>query len=252
MTAKENYDHQLFSIEIMQLYTVYEKLINNLVQFPKPGKPNRLMLDFINKFAADFELVEGSETEWRGFIDVLNRAALKTFNSPCITRHLFLALFQLGDYEEAEHALRSYLYLAGLESKSMLDTRGMTPALAMDAYGLSTPIPNPNEFEEHSDETPSRSQEVESTEEKLSVLTVAVKMFCTELLKGSEAVYVAELAKRVYDKEILNQEHTPENATQLRSSVCRTLGIAYGFLATQGELYIFVYIQKKLSLLSLQ
>lgn len=223
----------------MQLYTIYEKLVNSLVQFPKPGKPNRLMLDFIETFAADFELVGGAETEWRGFIEVLNRAALKTFNSPCVTRHLFLALFQLGDYEEAEQALRSYLYLSGLESKAMLDARDMTPALATDASGYNTPIPNPNESDEHPEETPSRSQEVESTRDKLSVLTTAVKMYCTELSKGSEAVYVAELALRVYDKEIVKQEHQPEDAIQLRSTVYRAAGIAYGFLATQSKSDVF-------------
>ncbi|KAI8971935.1 hypothetical protein BDF20DRAFT_709137 [Mycotypha africana] len=194
----------------------------------------------INELAADFELINASETELRGFIDVLNRASTKTFNSPCVTRHLFHALVQLGDYEEAELALRTYLYLVGLESKALLDGRSMTPALATDALGYNIPVPSSDIKEEisflkeaHKSDGPQRSEEQETAESKIKVLITAVHMYCKELCKGSEAVYVAELAADVYTTEVASRKEQSTQFEKVGVEVFRSLGVAFGFLGSQ-------------------
>jgi hypothetical protein len=226
----------------MQLHTIYEKLVYSLVSFPKSGQSSTLVLDFVNRLAADFELIGGSEVEKRGYVEALNRASLKTFNSPCVTRHLFHALVQLGDYEEAEHALRTYLYLVGLESKAILDARSTTSALASDAFGFNTPVPNADEAEELAireqakmTDGPQRSLEIESIENKVVVLITAVRMYCQELEKGTEAVYMAEIAEHLYTTELTNKDQHDESFILLGAQVYRTLGAAFGFLAGQSK-----------------
>lgn len=212
----------------MQLHTVYEKLVYSITYFPKSGQMNALVLDFIDQLASDFALVGGTETEKRGYVEALNRASHRTFNSPCVTRHLFHGLVNLGDYEEAEHALRTYLYLIGLESESLFDSR--IPALASDAFGA--PVV-PDEIEqlavaEANIKLDDPQQRVELTEDKINLLTVAVKMYCSDLARGSDAVTVAELALRVYKIE----------QGSMGAQVHRILGIAYGFLASQSKVYL--------------
>ncbi|KAI9273524.1 hypothetical protein EDC94DRAFT_511181 [Helicostylum pulchrum] len=223
--AKEAYNHQLFSIEIMQLHTIYEKLIYAITKFPKSGQLHTLIIDFIERFANDFDLVGGTEAEKRGFVEVLNRASLRTFNSACVTRHLFHALVKLGDFEEAELALRTYLYLEGLESESLMDLSRTTAALASNS---SIPVPPDYQIESleigHQNQLQDPQPWQETAENKIGVLTGAVKMYCQELAKGTEAVRMAELAIAVYNEETCH-EFGPQ--------VYRILGISFGFLASQ-------------------
>lgn len=243
--AQRAYNHQLFSIEIMQLHTVYEKLVYSLAHFPRSGQTNALVLDFVDRLAEDFEIVGGSETEKRGYVEALNRASMKTFNSPCITRHLFHALVQLGDYEEAEHALRTYLYLVGLESKAMVESRSITAALASDSFGYNTPVPSADEIEElaiaenlKKSDGPQRSEEVETFDNKIKLLIIAVEMYCKELYKGSAAVNMAEMAEQLYSKEMASSDQHDEHFIQTGALIYRTLGVAFGFLASQSKIYI--------------
>jgi hypothetical protein len=217
------------------LHTIYEKLVYSVTHFPRSGQTNTVILDFVNQLAADFQLIFSSETEKRGYVEALNRASTKTFNSPCVTRHLFHALVSLGDYEEAQHALRTYLYLVGLESKSLLDARTTTFALASDNFGFNIPVPSADEVEELAVaeqskklDGPRRSEEVETAENKISVLAVAVKMYCQELSRGADAVTVAELAERVYNIETEKDE-------KLVAQIYRMLGASFGFLASQSK-----------------
>lgn len=210
----------------MQLHTVYEKLVYAIAHFPKSGQMNSLVLDFVDQLASDFTLVGGTETEKRGYVEALNRASLRTFNSPCVTRHLFHALVNLGDYEEAEHALRIYLYLIGLESSTLLDSR-IAP-LASDVFGA--PLV-PDEIENLAIAEPSvkledSQQRQEIVADKINLLSVAVQMYCNELKRGTDAVTVAELALGVY-----KLDHGPVLGAQVQ----RILGIAYGFLASQSK-----------------
>ncbi|KAI8643027.1 hypothetical protein BD408DRAFT_415460 [Parasitella parasitica] len=240
LDAKRAYDHQLFSIEVMQLHTVYEKLVYSLAHFPRSGQMNTLVLDFVNSLAEDFEIVGGSETEKRGYVEALNRASMKTFNSPCITRHLFHALVQLGDYEQAEHALRTYLYLVGLESKALVESRSTTAALASDSFGYNTPVPDADEVEElaiaeelKKSDGPQRSEEVEAFDSKIKLLVTAVEMYCKELCKGPDAVNMAEMAEQLYSKEMAASDQHDAHFVETGALIYRTLGAAFGFLASQ-------------------
>ncbi|KAL9548882.1 hypothetical protein PS6_006365 [Mucor atramentarius] len=238
--AKRAYNHQLFSIEIMQLHTVYEKLVYSITHFPRSGQTNALVLDFVDRLAEDFAIVGGSETEKRGYVEALNRASMKTFNSPCVTRHLFHALVQLGDYEEAEHALRTYLYLVDLESKALVESRSTTAALASDSFGYNTPVPSADEVEElaiaesmKKSDGPQRSEEVETLDNKIKLLVTAVRMYCKELCKGSDAVNMAEMAEQIYSKEMASSDQHDDHFIETGAVVYRTLGAAFGFLASQ-------------------
>ncbi|KAI8380198.1 hypothetical protein BD560DRAFT_7187 [Blakeslea trispora] len=236
--ADRAYNHQLFSIEVIQLYTVYEKLVYTLTQFPRSGESSSLVLDFVNRFARDFALVGGSETEKRGYLEALNRAHLKTFNSPCITRHIFHGLVSLGDYHEAEHALHTYLYLVGLESKALFDAKSDAPALASDSFGYSTPVPLADSQQDEAQieqalktDGPERSDEKESVADQVGVITAGVKMYCHQLSKGAEAVRISEFADIVYKRAC--QHEITDELRLLGAEVYLTLGTALGFLASQ-------------------
>ncbi|KAI8890508.1 TPR-like protein [Backusella circina FSU 941] len=233
--AKNYYKHQLFSIEIMQLYTTYEKLIYVNAQFPRSGQHSQEVLEFVNKLACDFEMINStSEQEIRGYIEALNRAAAKTFNSPCVTRHLFMGLMRLGDFEEAEYALHAYLYLTGLESMEE-DSRHSVPALASDHFGCFTPMP-PLQEHHHVDDakkSPPKSEERETLENKVKVLVTAVGMYCKYLCKGTDAVRMAQLAKDVYHEDTIKALTPSDKHLLLGAEIYRVLGAATSFLASQ-------------------
>jgi hypothetical protein len=211
----------------MQLYATYEKLIYANAQFPRSGQHSNDVLEFVNKLASDFELINStSEQDIRGYIEALNRASAKTFNSPCVTRHLFMGLMRLGDIEEAEHALQAYLYLTGIES--MDESRNSTPALASDPFGCFTPMPT---HRHHGKErSPPKSEEVETLENKVKVLVAAVGMYCKYLCKGTDAVRMAQLAMDEYDA-------ASDKDVSLGAEIYRVLGAATGFLASQSKVY---------------
>ncbi|CEP11254.1 hypothetical protein [Parasitella parasitica] len=238
--CSEAYDHQLFSIEILQLHTIYEKLVYSLVHFPRSGQMNTLVIDFVDSLAEDFEMVGGSETEKRGYVEALNRASMKTFNSPCITRHLFHALVKLGDYEQAEHALRTYLYLVGLESKALVESRAATAALASDSFGYNTSVPGTDKVDElavaeklKKSDGPQRSEQVETFDSKIKLLVTAVEMYCRELGKGADAVNMAEMAEQLYSKEMAANNQHDAHFIETGALIYRIQGAAFGFLASQ-------------------
>ncbi|KAI8976798.1 hypothetical protein BDB01DRAFT_802608 [Pilobolus umbonatus] len=246
--AKRNYDHQIFSVEIMELHTTYEQLVYTVIDFPQSGKINVLVLDFVKRLTRDFELVGGTEAEKRGYIEVLHRASSKTFNSPSIMRYLFRGLFDLGDYGEAERALHTYLYLVGLEPKVLFESRSKTPALAVDSSDHYTPVPTINEEEEIAlsnkakrMDGPKRLQEDETAKDKVEVLVLAVRMYCKELGKGAEAAYMAEMAEDIY--------RSFEIDIQLKAEILRVVGAAFGYLASQtmDQVYRPKYHERALS-----
>lgn len=239
-------EKQMFIIEQSQLHTIYEKMLYLDVPLPKAGQVNERVLDFVDQFASDFELIGTSAHDLRGFVEALDRASQRTFNSPLITRHLFHALVRLGEFEEAEHALQSYLYLVGLVSHGWKETHRDGQALATDKTGLNMPVPvaRPDISTDELDQTlPERresivgdistikSNEKEEIVDTLHVLVTAIKMYCNDLCRGVDAVEMAEITKELLQKQTKRDRTT--SLLEIGAEVYRAVGVAYGLLGYQ-------------------
>ncbi|CAO3594625.1 unnamed protein product [Absidia cylindrospora] len=137
----KTYAQEMFLAELTHLYAIYEKIVYTLVSFPKSGQTNKMILEMVDRLSEDMDLLGNSPSDLKNYIEILNRATQRTFNSSRITRHLFLALVQLGDFKEAEHALSSYLYLVGLQSQVTNETKNWGDAITIDKHGKASTIP---------------------------------------------------------------------------------------------------------------
>lgn len=239
-------ERQIFIVEQSQLHTIYEKMLYLEVPLPRAGEVNTPVLDFVDQFASDFELIGSTAHDLRGFVEALDRASQRTFNSPLITRHLFCALVRLGEYDEAEHALQAYLYLVGLVSHGWKETHRDGQALATDKTGLNMAVPKPrpeiednDEFEatvpagEIGDISDIKNSEKENIIDTLEVLIAAIKMYCKDLSRGVDAVEMAEIAKELYQKQPKTERMT--NLLETGAHVYRASGVAYGLLGCQSK-----------------
>ncbi|ORZ07691.1 hypothetical protein BCR42DRAFT_472194 [Absidia repens] len=228
-----------FVDEITQLYTVCEHLLHETTSFPSSGESNTLILDMVESLANDLNVIMETTEDWRGFKEVLEWALEKTFNSPPILRLLFLACFQLGEYEEAQHALQSYLQSVGLVSYDRLESLKDGVALAQDIHGRYIPLLQslPQQHQHLSNSTIRNKNSINNKQQdtddehvtlQLEVLLVSIKMFCKELEMGTKAVDMANMALAL----IQTSELVAFNP-QLESQVYRSSGAAYGLLASQ-------------------
>ncbi|RUO95391.1 hypothetical protein BC936DRAFT_144168, partial [Jimgerdemannia flammicorona] len=192
----------------------------------------------------------------------LQRAQHKTFNSPRIQRHLFNALIRLGEYEEAELALRAYLALTGHAHDHGMDavppsshsifpmTQGVSALNEEQMAAREREREKARERERENDAQPltptttmaergrkmSKSIGVEIGEERendidvVEVLIAGVKLMCKEMAKGEQAVEFAELAMIVWER---GKGGAIGRVKGLKARVWRVFGIAYGMLASQ-------------------
>ncbi|KAG2225420.1 hypothetical protein INT45_010056, partial [Circinella minor] len=175
---------------------------------------------------------------------VLNRAAQRTFNSPSIMRHLFLALDRLGDFEEAKHALKTYVYLIGLSSQAWEEACQTGEALIVNDSGKCIPIPPVEDglidnlvrdSVAHSGSiAANHTMENEPLENILEVFLTAIRTQCNHLCDGGQALILAELAKKKIEQVSLEEEKGGETDwTQLAAQVHRAVGSTYSLLARQ-------------------
>lgn len=233
-------DHEIyrqsFITELSQLHAIYEKMLYMQVPMPRAGQVNQPVLDFVDQLMVDFELMGTTTQDLRGLREVLDRAAQRTFNSPSITRHLYNTLYRLGEYDEAEYALRSYLHLVDLISYDWAETHKNGDALAIDQDGISMTIPTarpdlPEDVAQDESDCIGDIKNVESEQvsDKLQVLITAIRMYCNDLAKSVDAVEMAEIAKELYQK----------NKTKIPISIAaylhRAIGVAYGLLGCQSK-----------------
>ncbi|KAI8144130.1 hypothetical protein BJV82DRAFT_77339 [Fennellomyces sp. T-0311] len=232
---------QAFSTEIMCMHTIYEQMLFSMVHFPKVGQGNSLVLSFLDQLARDVDLSGGTPSQLRGFIEVLNRAAQRTFNSPGIMRYLFLTLDRLGDYDEAKYALKTYIYLIGLSSQGWEEACQTGDALITDPSGKSVPTPpvdsdlmdnlvKDSAHGEKNSIAANHTTEDEPLEKIMQVFLAAIRTQCIYLCDGSEALILAELARKK-----LEHVSTPEDDDWkiLGAQAHRAVGAAYSLLARQ-------------------
>ena len=107
--------------ELRRVETTYESLLLEETQFPKASQTNTEVEEWTQQVVAnwtifrswpDTELEKGGhETVSRGVLDILYRAATKTFHSTAILRQLFTVHAALGEFDLAMHAFNSFAEL---------------------------------------------------------------------------------------------------------------------------------------------
>ena len=111
--------------ELKRVESTYESLLLNETQFPKASQSNTEVEEWIEGAAANWRILCGSDwtdqelgeggkaTLGRGMLDILYRAATKTFHSTAILRQLFTVHAALGEFDNAMHAINSYIEIVG-------------------------------------------------------------------------------------------------------------------------------------------
>ncbi|KAF9583966.1 hypothetical protein BGW38_007984, partial [Lunasporangiospora selenospora] len=194
--------------ETAQIHAYWEDALYAVTQFPKADEKNWRALAMIEQIIEDRRLLgPGSDADKRTLVETIYRASQKTFQSPRILRFLFLALVDLGQYDEAVLALSSYL----------------------DMIKLNNKVKNASEGGELSNEQRSR-QDVESERDIASVMVAGCRLYGKELKKPSEALLYAKEAFEIIEKHLQQ-----EDAQELLSDVYKYQGIAYGLQASRAH-----------------
>lgn len=109
--------------ELRRVETAYENELLRSVQFPKASESNQVIEEWVEQVIANWEVLCGSQwsvkdlgeggrnTVGRHVIDVLYRAATKSFHSTLVLRRLFQVHKSLADFDLAYKALDTYLEL---------------------------------------------------------------------------------------------------------------------------------------------
>ncbi|KAM3417640.1 hypothetical protein BST61_g5876 [Cercospora zeina] len=107
--------------EMHRVETIYESLLLEETQFPKASESNSEVEEWTTQVVSnwrhftglewtDSDLGEGGRNAVsRGTLDILYRAATKTFHSTAILRQLFTVHAALGEFDLAMHAFHSYV-----------------------------------------------------------------------------------------------------------------------------------------------
>jgi cargo-transport protein YPP1 len=111
--------------ELKRVEATYESLLLNETQFPKASQTNTEVEEWVEAAVenwrifcgpawTDADLGEGGkEAVGRSMLDILYRAATKTFHSTAILRQLFTVHAALGEFDLAMHAFDSYVEIVG-------------------------------------------------------------------------------------------------------------------------------------------
>nr|POE65148.1 putative cargo-transport protein ypp1 [Quercus suber] len=106
--------------EVKQIESIYESLLLSETQFPRSSDTNLEVEEWVTQATANWKIFTGpswsdgelggggKEGVSRGILNMLYRAASKTFHSTAILRQLFTVHASIGEFELAMHAFRSY------------------------------------------------------------------------------------------------------------------------------------------------
>ena len=137
-------------MELKKVENAYESLLLNETQFPRSEEEREEVEDFVNLVVKNWSVMcgrgwrehdlgqGGRETTSRGVLDILYRAATKTFHSTAILRHLFTVHLAVAEFDLAFKAYGSYMDIVK-KAKARVDKTGKTEAnLDDDAAVLET------------------------------------------------------------------------------------------------------------------
>lgn len=121
--------------ELKRIEAKYETLLLNEVQFPKAEEGSEEVEAFVDIVMQNWRILCGSswnehdlgeggaEGVSRGVLDILYRAATKTFHSTAILRHLFTVHLAVAEFELALKAFDTYLEIVK-KSKARVEKTG--------------------------------------------------------------------------------------------------------------------------------
>ncbi|KAG0014581.1 hypothetical protein BGZ81_000368 [Podila clonocystis] len=193
------------SLEIAQIHAYWEDSLYAVNSFPKAHEKNWRVLGMIEQIVEDRKLLgPGNDADKRVLVETIYRASQKTFQSPRILRFLFFALIEMGQFDEAELALKSYLDMVEINLKVKSD----------DAQDILT-----NEERICLD--------IESEYDITTVMIGGSRLYGKELAKPKEAL---SCAQRALDN--IHQYLQHDDIKDLLFDVYKYQGIAYGLQAS--------------------
>lgn len=122
-------------VELKKVETTYEGLLLSETSFPRADEQRQEMEDFVAAVMRNWSVLSGRD--WheqdlgpggkeglsRGILDILYRAATKTFHSTAILRYLFTVHLSVAEFDLAFHAFDSYLEIVK-KGKARVDKTG--------------------------------------------------------------------------------------------------------------------------------
>ncbi|KAG0331758.1 hypothetical protein BG004_001516 [Podila humilis] len=193
------------TLEIAQIHAYWEDALYSVNSFPKADEKNWRVLFMIEQIVEDRKLLgPGNDADKRVLVETIYRASQKTFQSPRILRFLFFALVEMGQFDEAELALKSYLDLVEINLKVKSD-------------GPEEILTNEQRIR----------LDVESEYDITSVMVAGSRLYGKELSKPEEALACSQKAL-----DNIHQYLQHADVKDLLFDVYKYQGIAYGLQAS--------------------
>ncbi|KAF9353746.1 hypothetical protein BGX26_008495 [Mortierella sp. AD094] len=191
------------SLELAQIHAYWDDSLSTITTFPKADEKNWRVLVMVEQIVEDRKLLgSGNDADKRALVETIYRASQKTFQSPRILRFLFFALVDLGQFDEAELALKGYLSMVEINEKSKVE-----------------------EVLTHEQRV---RLDIESEYDITTVMIAGSLLYGKELGKHTEALACANSALDYIYKYL--QQH--EAVAELLSSAYNYQGIVYGLQAS--------------------
>ncbi|CAJ2506406.1 Uu.00g005360.m01.CDS01 [Anthostomella pinea] len=137
-------------MELKKVEAVYEGLLLSETSFPRAEEEREDVENFVSAVMSNWSILSGRDWHQndlgpggkeglsRGVLDILYRAATKTFHSTAILRDLFTVHLSVAEFDLAFHALDSYMEIVK-KGKARVDKTGHPePSLDDDATVLET------------------------------------------------------------------------------------------------------------------
>ncbi|KAK6496031.1 hypothetical protein TWF481_002058 [Arthrobotrys musiformis] len=97
--------------EIAAIEEIYESLLIKVTKFPHASKVNRDVLNWVDTVVSNWTILGSRGSDAPRVVEILYRAASKTFHSPRILRYLFVTLTAMGNFHDALLSFDTYVTL---------------------------------------------------------------------------------------------------------------------------------------------
>ncbi|KAI1312681.1 hypothetical protein EDD11_002880 [Mortierella claussenii] len=218
MDEQSQFHPASLSLEMAQIHAYWEDSLYAITSFPRADEKNWRVLVMVEQIIEDRKLLgPGNDADKRALVETIYRASQKTFQSPRILRFLFFALVDMGQYDEAELALKAYLEMVEINLKVKSTTA--------------------NDNLTHEERV---RLDIESEYDITTVMIAGSVLYGKELLKPTEALSCANSALDNIHEYL--QQH--ESVSELLNMAYKYQGAAYGLQAssthepeTRSQLY---------------
>ncbi|KAG0189345.1 hypothetical protein DFQ28_003546 [Apophysomyces sp. BC1034] len=195
--------------ELDCLMNLFQQLLTALMPSLNATQQNDRVLELANLIIEAHDSIGWGEiSHVRRVLQFLYQAKERTFNSPCISRHIFFTLMRLGNFDEAKHAFRTYIELLGLPDVDKDDE-----------------MPLSTEDKENQVNMILHRETTEDARDIIKVMLAGVDLYGHER-QGRIAAIVADLAVSLAQRKSL---------PSLLAECYRAQGVAFGLLASQTD-----------------